>query len=114
MNGTTPRFLDRKSPPHLATLILLSAVSALSMNVFLPSLPNMAAYFDADYRLLQLSISVYLGFSAVLQFVIGPLSDRYGRRNILLVSLAVFVLATIGTLLAPNATIFLAFRMLQA
>ncbi|WP_334194273.1 multidrug effflux MFS transporter [Pararhodobacter sp.] len=110
----TPRFLDRKTPPHLATLILLSAVSALSMNVFLPSLPNMAAYFDADYRLMQLSISVYLAFSAVLQLVIGPLSDRFGRRNIVLVSLSVFLLASIGTLLAPNATIFLIFRMLQA
>ncbi|WP_238149872.1 multidrug effflux MFS transporter [Pararhodobacter aggregans] len=110
----TPRFLDRKTPPHLATLILLSAVSALSMNVFLPSLPNMAEYFDADYRLMQLSISVYLAFSAVLQLVIGPLSDRFGRRNIVLVSLVVFLLASVGTLLAPNATVFLIFRMLQA
>ncbi|WP_323020432.1 multidrug effflux MFS transporter [Pararhodobacter sp.] len=110
----TPRFLDRKTPPHLATLILLSAVSALSMNVFLPSLPNMAEYFDADYRLMQLSISVYLAFSAVLQLVIGPLSDRFGRRNIVLVSLGVFLLASVGTLLAPNATVFLIFRMLQA
>jgi len=84
------------------------------MNVFLPSLPNMAAYFDADYRLMQLSISVYLAFSAVLQLVIGPLSDRFGRRNIVLVSLVVFLLASLGTLLAPNATIFLIFRMLQA
>ncbi|PTX04874.1 Bcr/CflA family drug resistance efflux transporter [Pararhodobacter aggregans] len=114
MNGVTPRFLDRKTPPHLATLILLSAVSALSMNVFLPSLPNMAEYFDADYRLMQLSISVYLAFSAVLQLVIGPLSDRFGRRNIVLVSLVVFLLASVGTLLAPNATVFLIFRMLQA
>ncbi len=114
MNGAIPRFLDRKTPPHLATLILLSGVSALSMNIFLPSLPNMAAYFDADYRLLQLSVSVYLAFSAVLQLFIGPLSDRFGRRNILVASLVVFVIASIGTLIAPNAAIFLAFRMLQA
>ena len=114
MNGMTPRFLDRKTPPHLATLILISGVSALSMNVFLPSLPNMAEYFDAEYRVLQLSVSVYLGFSALLQVLIGPLSDRFGRRNILLGSLAIFVLASIGTLVAPNATTFLIFRMLQA
>ncbi len=114
MNGSTPKFLDRNSPPHLATLILLSGVSALSMNVFLPSLPNMAEYFNTDYRLMQLSVSVYLGFSALLQLAIGPLSDRYGRRNILLVSLVIFVIASFGTLVAPNAAIFLVFRMLQA
>ncbi|WP_068304880.1 multidrug effflux MFS transporter [Pararhodobacter sp. CCB-MM2] len=114
MNKAIPRFLDRTTPPHLATLILISGVSALSMNVFLPSLPNMAAYFDADYRVLQLSVSVYLGFSAILQLVIGPLSDRFGRRNILLASLVIFLLASVGTLIAPNATVFLVFRMLQA
>ena len=111
---TEPRFLDRKSPPHLVTLILLSGVSALSMNIFLPSLPNMTAYFQTDYRLMQLSISVYLAFSAILQMAIGPLSDRFGRRNILITSLVVFNLATLGTLLAPDVTTFLTFRMLQA
>lgn len=114
MNGVPPRFLDRKSPPHLVTLILLSGVSALSMNIFLPSLPNMAEYFQADYRLLQLSVSVYLAFSALLQLLIGPLSDRFGRRNILLAGLVIFLLASLGTLVAPNAAIFLVFRMLQA
>ena len=114
MNGAIPRFLDRKSPPHLVTLILLSGVSALSMNIFLPSLPNMAEYFQADYRLMQLSVSIYLGLSALLQLVIGPMSDRYGRRTIILISLIVFCFASLGTLLAPNAWSFLVFRMLQA
>lgn len=109
-----PRFLDRTTPPHIATLILISGVSALSMNIFLPSLPNMAAYFQADYALLQLSISVYLAFSAGLQLVIGPVSDRYGRRRVLLVGMGVFVLASIGTILAPTVEVFLFFRMLQA
>lgn len=114
MNKSSSQFLDRTKPPHIATLILISGISALSMNVFLPSLPNMAAYFDADYALLQLSISAYLGFSALLQLIIGPISDRFGRRRILLVSMGVFVVASIGTLLAPTAEIFLVFRMLQA
>ena len=46
MTTGAPRFLDRKTPPHLATLILLSGISALSMNIFLPSLPNMTAWFQ--------------------------------------------------------------------
>ncbi|MEZ5752669.1 MAG: multidrug effflux MFS transporter [Paracoccaceae bacterium] len=114
MTKALPRFLDRTTPPTLFTLILISGVSALSMNIFLPSLPNMTEYFGAEYRTMQLSVSIYLLFSAVLQLVIGPLSDRFGRRQILLVSAIIFTVASIGTLLAPNAGVFLAFRMLQA
>ncbi|GAB4264672.1 MAG: multidrug effflux MFS transporter [Pararhodobacter sp.] len=114
MNTISPRFLDPTTPPHIGTLILLSGVSALSMNVFLPSLPNMAAYFQTDYSVLQLSVSVYLAFSAALQLIIGPLSDRFGRRRIILWAFAVFCLASLGTVLAPTAEIFLVCRMLQA
>jgi DHA1 family bicyclomycin/chloramphenicol resistance-like MFS transporter len=50
-----------------------------------------------------------------LQIVIGPLSDRYGRRKVVLWSLVLFLIATAGTLAAPNAeTVFLACRMAQA
>lgn len=108
------RFLDRKTPPHIATLILLAGLSALTMNIFLPSLPGMAAWFDAPYALMQLSVALYLGLSAFLQILIGPISDRFGRRKVLLGSLVLFLIATVGTLLAPNATLFLAFRMAQA
>lgn len=115
MNIRTPaRFLDRSTPPHLATLVLLAAVSALSMNAFLPSLPGMAVYFSVDYRVMQLSVTLYLGVSAGLQLVIGPLSDRYGRRRVALWGLALFCLASLGTILAPTAESFLAFRMAQA
>ena len=107
------RYLDRATPPHISTLIVLTGLGAMSMNVFLPSLPGMAAYFSADYALMQLSISLYLAVNAVLQLFIGPVSDRYGRRPVLLASLALFCLATTGCILAPSAGIFLAFRMAQ-
>lgn len=114
MNFPVTRFLDRKTPPHLITLVLLASISALSMNAFLPSLPNMAAWYGVDYRLMQLSVSAYLGVSAGVQLVIGPLSDRYGRRRITLLGLTIFILCTLGTLWAPTAEIFLGFRMGQA
>lgn len=107
-------FLDRRTPPHIATLILLAGVSALTMNIFLPSLPGMAEWFGVPYATMQLSVALYLALSAVLQVVIGPISDRYGRRKVLLGSLILFLIATVGTLLAPNATVFLVFRMAQA
>lgn len=110
----TVRFLDRTTPPHIMTLVLLAGIGALSMNVFLPSLPAMAAHFDTEYRLIQLSVALYLGVNAVLQVFIGPISDRFGRRPVMLASIAVFLVATAGTLLAPTAEIFLFFRALQA
>lgn len=103
-----------RTAPHLLTLVALSGVSALSMNVFLPSLPGMARDFNVDYGVMQLSVSAYIGASAVLQLLGGPLSDRFGRRPIVLWGLAGFLLATIGTLLATTATTFLIFRLLQS
>jgi MFS transporter, DHA1 family, multidrug resistance protein len=108
------RFLDRSTPPHIVTLTLIAGLSALSMNIFLPSLPGMTAYFDADYRLMQLSVALYLAMNAALQVIVGPISDRYGRRPVLLVSFVIFILATLGTLVAPTAESFLVFRMIQA
>ena len=108
------RFLHRKSPPHAVTLVLLIALSALTMNLFLPSLPHMATYFGADYSVMQLAVSLYLLASAVVQLVIGPISDRYGRRMILLWAVALYVLATLGAMLAQEVHVFLLFRMLQS
>jgi MFS transporter, DHA1 family, multidrug resistance protein len=109
-----PRFLDRTTPPKIVTLILLAGLSALTMNIFLPSLPGMATYFGVPYGVMQQSVALYLVLSAALQLVIGPISDRFGRRKVLLGSLVLFLLATVGTLLARDATVFLIFRMAQA
>ncbi len=110
----TIRFLDRRTPPHLSTLILMTGLSALAMNIFLPSLPNMTVYFQADYRVLQLSVALYLGANAVLQLFIGPFADKLGRRPVTLYGILLFMLATLGCIYAPTAETFLIFRMCQA
>lgn len=108
------RFLDRSTPPHIATLILLAGMSATVMNMFLPSLPSMTEHFDTEYGLMSLSVGLYLGVSAVLQILIGPLSDKIGRRPVILWGVFIFLLATIGCIYAPNIETFLLFRMCQA
>ena len=108
------RWLDRGTPPKLLTLVLLAGVGALNMNIFLPSLPSMAVYFQADYALVQLAVSAYLAVTAALQLVIGPLSDRYGRRPVMLGCLAIFLVATVACILAEDIVTFLIFRMVQA
>ncbi len=110
----TVRFLDRTTAPHVATLTILAGLSAMVMNMFLPSLNHMAEHFDVEYSVIQLSVPVYLGVSALMQIIVGPLSDNLGRRQVLLWGMAVFMVATLGCLFAPNIEIFLIFRMLQA
>ncbi|MBO9397610.1 multidrug effflux MFS transporter [Shimia sp. R9_2] len=115
MNSQTRgTFLDRTTPPNIITLILLAGVSALCMNIFLPSLPSMATYYGTDYAVMQLSIAVYLAVNGVLQIVVGPISDKFGRRPVILCGMVIFLLATLGCIFAPNAATFLTFRMLQA
>jgi MFS transporter, DHA1 family, multidrug resistance protein len=108
------QFLNRTTPPHIMTLILIAGLAALSLNVFLPSLPSMAKHFGVEYQLMQLSVSLYLAMTAVIQVFIGPISDRLGRRVVMLGSVVVFILATLGAVLAPNFAVFLTCRMLQA
>ena len=110
----TIRFLDRTTPPHILTLVLITGMSALSMSIFLPSLAAMTTYFDTDYAIMQIALSGYLAATAVLQVFIGPISDRYGRRILVLGSLGLFVAATIGALFATTVEMFLFFRILQA
>ena len=100
--------------PHLLTLILLSALCILPINIFLPSLPQMAAEFGVPYGTVSLALAAYAAMSAGLQIVVAPLSDRFGRRPVILLCLAIFVLASIGCAIAPDVWSFLALRMLQA
>lgn len=103
-----------QTPPALATLILLTAFSTLTLNMFLPSLANIAVDLEADYALISLAVGAYLGVTAIVQLVVGPLSDRLGRRPVLLAALAVFALASVACALAQDVWTFLVFRMLQS
>ena len=108
------RLMDRRTPPTLFTLVAISAIGPVSMNIFLPSLPSMTEWFATDYAVMQLSVSAYLAVMALVQLVVGPVSDRYGRRVALLWAFALMCVATVGCLLAPTIEIFLACRMGQA
>ncbi|HDR9508775.1 Bcr/CflA family drug resistance efflux transporter [Burkholderia cepacia] len=101
------------SPRH-ATLILLCAFSVLPLSLFLPSLPAIARDLRADYALVALSLGGYAAVAASLEFVMGPLSDRFGRRPIVLASVGVFALGSLGCAMATDIRVFLACRLMQA
>lgn len=103
-----------KHAPHLGTLVLLTALSVLSLNMFLPALPDIRADFEASHGLISLSVSGYMICAAVLQLLLGPLSDVYGRRPVLLSALGVYVIASVIAFMAETVEIFLFARFLQA
>ena len=109
-----PVFLNRETQPSMLTLVLLASISALAMNSFLPSLPNMAEHFGSSTALMGLSVGVYLGTSAIFQILVGPLSDRIGRRTVSLWALIIFIVVSISCVYAPNTFVFMCLRALQA
>ncbi|SEO88779.1 drug resistance transporter, Bcr/CflA subfamily [Salinihabitans flavidus] len=103
-----------RTPPRLVTLVLVTAVSVLTLNMFLPSLSGMAEDFGVEYALINLSIAGYLVMAGVLQVIIGSVSDRYGRRPVMLWGMGIFALASLGCVLASDVRVFLICRMVQS
>ena len=103
-----------RTPPHLATLVLPTALSVLSLNMFLPSLASIADDFETSNSTVSLAVGGYLAVTAVVQLIAGPLSDRIGRRPVMLGALLIFSAASLVCALANDIWVFLAFRMLQA
>lgn len=107
-------FFNRALPPHIITLVIATAISAMATNIFLPSLPGIAHYFEADYALAQMIVSIYLASTALLQLVIGPASDRFGRRPVMLACLMIYVFGTLVAIWAPTIETLLIARILQS
>jgi DHA1 family bicyclomycin/chloramphenicol resistance-like MFS transporter len=102
------------SLPVTALLTLLVAAGAISTDLYLPSLPAIGRAFEADTAQVQLTLSVFLAGFAVSQIAYGPLSDRFGRRPILLGGLVIYLLATLACLLAPSIDWLIGARFMQA
>ena len=103
-----------RSPPRLITLTLLTALSALTLNMVLPSLPSMARDLAARESVTALVVSGYMVASALFQLGLGPISDHFGRRPVMLGALLLFFGASLGCMLAPNVGVLLVCRVLQA
>jgi DHA1 family bicyclomycin/chloramphenicol resistance-like MFS transporter len=85
-------------------LALLSSTGPLSLNIYLPSLPDIDRSPEASTLRVQLTISSYLFGSAVGRIFYGPMSDRYGRRPLLLAALSLYALATFGCAAAQSGS----------
>jgi DHA1 family bicyclomycin/chloramphenicol resistance-like MFS transporter len=103
-------------PGTLALTTLLAMVSALgplSMDMYLPSLPDIAHVLQAPTARVQLTVSSYLIGFAVGQVIYGPVSDRHGRRPVLLAAVALYLISTLVCAATPSVTPLIGARFLQ-
>ena len=100
--------------PSYAILVAISTVGPLALNIFMPSMPGLQREFGVTYETVQLTLTLFLIGMAICQLVYGPLSDRIGRRPMLLGGLAVFVIASLLAAIAPSIELLIAARLLQA
>jgi len=103
--------------PTIALAVLITSLVALgplSTDFYLPAMPAIALALNTDVAMTQLTLSVFLVGFGVGQLAYGPLSDRFGRRPVLLVGMVIYVLATIACALAPTIETLIGARFLQA
>jgi MFS transporter, DHA1 family, multidrug resistance protein len=100
-------------PPYLI-LVAISAVGPLALNIFVPSMPGLQSEFGVSYGVVQLTLTLYIIGMAVCQLAYGPLSDRFGRRPVLLAGMALFVAASVLAAFATSIAMLIAARLLQA
>ena len=90
------------------------AVSQLSTSIYLPSMPAMTAEFATDPATMQLTFTCYMIGAAFSQLVIGPLSDRFGRRPVLLVGLVIYIVASVAAAASPTIEMLILARLVQS
>lgn len=97
----------------LAFVGMIAAFGPFVTDFYLPALPALSDYFGAPASMIQLSLTVGMIGLGTGQLIVGPLSDRYGRRMPLLLSLAAFVAATAGCIMTDSIGRFLLYRFVQ-
>jgi DHA1 family bicyclomycin/chloramphenicol resistance-like MFS transporter len=103
------------TPWRLLTLLTaMTAIGPVTLNILVPALPRLATVLEADIGTVQLTLSLFLLSLAGAQLVLGALSDRFGRRPVVLAGLVLATLASFAAIVAPSAGWLVAARVAQA
>jgi DHA1 family bicyclomycin/chloramphenicol resistance-like MFS transporter len=106
---------DGRTPWRLLGLLMtMTAIGSMSLNILVPAVPRLADLFSADVEIIQLTISLYIVGLALAQLMCGPLSDRFGRRPVILAGFALATCASLGAIVATSANMLILMRVLQA
>jgi MFS transporter, DHA1 family, multidrug resistance protein len=98
----------------LVTLTLMSMAGLVGSDVYLPMLPEIGKSLSQSTETMQLTLGIYLLGLSVSQLFLGPLTDRFGRKTLLLVCMGGYLIASLGCAFSSSLEQFLAFRLLQA
>ncbi len=112
-NRQAPRWAH-SLPSALVLMAPFDILASLAMDIYLPVVPLMPSALDASPARVQLTLSIYLLVLGLGQLLFGPLSDRIGRRPVLLLGALLFAVASFALALSSNSGIFLAWRTVQA
>jgi MFS transporter, DHA1 family, multidrug resistance protein len=105
---------ERMAPGLIVALLaLLLGIQPITTDLYLPALPGLAADLQSPMGSTQLTLSALLFAFGLSQLLLGPAADRYGRRPVLLAGLSLFVVASVGAVLAPDIAMLVAWRALQ-
>src|SRR4051812_19710596 len=102
------------SKAMLLLLVAMTGVAPISLYMLVPALPVLASTFSRDISIAQMTVSLFMVGIACSQIVMGPLSDRFGRRPVLLAGLGLMVAASAGGIFAETLPQLIAARFLQA
>ncbi|WP_319582158.1 multidrug effflux MFS transporter [uncultured Pseudodesulfovibrio sp.] len=100
--------------PNLILLALLASFPPLSTDMYLPAIPTLQTLWGISYATANLSMVLFMAVFSVFLLIHGPLSDRFGRRPVLIGGLSLFVLASFGCAISPSIWVLIACRCLQA
>ena len=100
--------------PSILLLVAMTGLGPFTMQILIPSMPMLAVALAVPYATIQLTLTLYLVGVALAQLVYGPLSDRYGRKPLLLGGLLIYLVGSIAAALAPSAAWLIVARVLQA
>lgn len=98
----------------LLMLVAMTGVAPISLYMLVPALPVLATTFGRDISIAQMTVSLYMVGIACSQIIMGPLSDRFGRRPVLLCGLGLMVAASVGCIFAETLPQLILARFLQA
>lgn len=98
----------------LLLLVVMTGIAPISLYMLVPALPVLATTFGSDISVAQMTVSLYMVGIALSQLIMGPLSDRFGRRPVLLGGLALMVVASAASIFAETLPQLIAARFFQA
>lgn len=106
--------LKRNSKLFLVLFLgTLSAFGPFVTDLYLPALPTMTSFFNASTSTIQLTLTGSMVGLALGQLLIGPISDKYGRKNPLIISLVIYLVSTLAIIIFPNVYAMITLRFIQ-